>query len=91
MLQKFRKNTFVRVCDDMPEHMSHFTCGVDAIVSNTYSQANGGKDVKSYSLYLIKDGRIYNPCAWYDEDQLALLEKHSYEDAEQMIEDYNLR
>ena len=90
MLQKFKKSTFVRVCENMPKHMSHFVCGVDAIVSSTYSQAFGGKDIKSYSLFLIKDGRVYNRCSWYDEDQMTLLENHNYEDAEQMIEDYNL-
>jgi hypothetical protein len=91
MKQKFGKLSFVKVCDDMPECMRHFESGFDAIVCGTYSQIYGGTDIKSYSLYMIRDGIIVNRTSWYREPQLTLLENQDKDKAEQMIEDYNFR
>jgi len=59
----------------MPSFMSHFESGFEAIVEYSYAQKFGGDDVKSYSLCQLKDGRIVNKIAWYDEEQLTLLDK----------------
>lgn len=91
MRQKFSKLSFVRVCDEMPESMSHFDSGFNAVVCGTYSQEYGGTDVGSYSLYMIKDGSIVNRVSWYHEDQLTLLNNQDKDKAEQMIEDYNFK
>ena len=91
MKQKFGKLWFVSVCDEMPPHMSHFESGFDAIVCGTYSQIYGGDDIDSYSLYVIRDKKIVNCISWYKENQLTLLDRHSRDLAEEMIEEYNLR
>ena len=90
MKQKFRKLSFVRVCDVMPPEMPHFESGFDAIVEGTYSQLYGGSDVESYSLYQIKKGKVVDCIAWYREDQLALLPVQDRDKAEEMIEEFNL-
>lgn len=90
MKQKFGKLSFVRVCDKMPPHMSHFEAGFDAIVEGTYSQLYGGSDITSYSLYKIENGKIVNQMSWYEENQLSLLPDQDRDKAEEMIEKYNL-
>lgn len=89
MKQKFRILSFVRVCKEMPEYMSHFDSDFDAIVEGTYSQLHGGRDVDSYSLYKIQDGKIVDNISWYEEDQLTLLPDQDREKAEEMVEDYH--
>jgi len=75
----------------MPPYMSHFPSDCEAIVSGTYSQKYGGTDTDKYSLYLIRDGRVFNSSAWYHEDQLEEIKDHKYKDPEEMIEDFNFR
>lgn len=89
MKQKFRKLTFVKVDDEMPPEMSHFPSGFIGIVDGTYSQLYGGDNIKSYSLYEIKDNKIVNQHAWYYEDQITELKEQDREKAEEMIEEYN--
>jgi len=95
MKQKFRRSTFVKVDNEMPNHMSHFFCGFVGIVDATYSQKFGGKDIKSYAVYQLNDDRtkVINRISWYDEEQLTALpdEEQDRDKAEDMIEEYNLR
>lgn len=91
MKQKFRKLSFVHVCKDMPKQMSHFDSDFDAIIEGTYSQLYGGTDIDSYSIYMIKDGKVVNCIAWYKENQLTLLKKQDRKKAEEMIEEFNFR
>jgi len=91
MEQKFRKLTFVKVADEMPDMMAHFPAGFIGIVDGTYSQIYSGDDVKSYALYQIEDGKIINRVSWYKEHQLTELPSQDREKAEEMIEEYNLR
>ena len=91
MKQKFRKLTFVKVSDKLPDCMSHFPCGFIAIVNGTYSQIYGGRNIESYSLYVVENGKVVNSIAWYYEDQLTELPEQDRAKAENMIEDYNFR
>lgn len=91
MRQKFRKLTFVKVADDMPDHMSHFDAGFIGIVDGTYSQIYGGKDVSSYCLYKVFNGKIVCRISWYEENQLTALPDQDREKAEEMIENYNFK
>ena len=93
MKQKFGKLTFVHVCKEMPEFMSHFESDFDAIVDGTYSQLYGGKDIDSYSLYKLSENgkEIVNHISWYHERQLTALEKQDKELAEELIETYRFR
>lgn len=91
MKQKFGKNTFVKISDEMPSYMKHFESGINAIVAGTYSQLHGGKKIDSYSLYLVRDSKVVNQCAWYEENQLTELPFQDANKAEEMIEDYNFR
>jgi hypothetical protein len=87
--QKFRAFSFVHVQKEMPKHMSHFESGFDAIVEYTYRQQYGYGDYKSYSVYVLKDGKIVNTIAWYDESQLTQInEKYSHVKATDLIEAY---
>ena len=91
MKQKFGMLTFVHVSKDMPASKRHFYSDFDAIVEGTYSQLHGGFDIKSYSLWMIKDGKVWNRCSWYEESQLTELPEQDRVKAEEMIEAYNLR
>jgi hypothetical protein len=91
MEQKFRKLTFVKVDDEMPEMMSNFDKGFVGIVDGTYSQLYGGDDIKSYGLYKVEGDKIVNRISWYYESQLTELKEQDKEKAEDMIEVYNLR
>ncbi len=89
MKQKFRQLSFVKVCKKMPEDMKYFDKDFKAIVGGTYSQIYGGRDIDSYSLYQIKDGKIVDELSWYYENQLTLLPDQDRDKAEEMIEDYH--
>lgn len=93
MRQKFRQHTFVKVTGNMPPTMAHFDKGFIGIVCGTYSQAYGGKDIDSYCLYKLKDGKIVDRVSWYQEDQLTALPKaqQSRTRAENLVEAYNFR
>lgn len=93
MKQKFRKLTFVHICKEMPSHMSCFESDFDAIVNGTYSQLYGGKDIDSYSLFVLRgDGKkIIDKISWYKECQLTALEKQDSKLAEELIEKYHMR
>ena len=88
MKQKFRKLSFVKVCDEMPQSMSHFDSGFDAVIEGTYSQIYGGKDIYNYSLFKIEDDKIVDSISWYEEEQLTLSESQDRDKAEDMIEEY---
>jgi len=89
MKQKYPSMTFVHVCKEMPESMRHFDCDFNGIVDRTYSQAYGGQDIDSYSIYKIRNGKVVDRISWYKENQLTPLEKQDRALAEKMVEDYN--
>lgn len=86
MKQKFRKLTFVKVDDEMPQSMSHFDKGFIGIVDGTYSQIYGGDKIDIYSLYKTEEGQVVNRISWYKEYQLTELKDQDREKAEEMIE-----
>ena len=75
----------------MPPSMAHFAAGFEGIVDGTYSQIHGGRDIDSYAVWVIADGKIVNRISWYREHQLTALPVQDREKAEQMVEDYNFR
>ena len=80
----FRQLTFVHITDRMPSYMSHFQCGVDAIIeSSTLTQGSW-----EYSVFLLRDGRIYTSVAWYEEDQLTELKHQDLLEAINLIQEY---
>ena len=81
--------SLVHVCKEMPDHMQHFEADFNAIVNGTHSQMYGGKDIKSYSLYPLRNGKVEGSIAWYYESQLTLCDHQDKAWAEQAIEDHN--
>ena len=69
--QKFFRGHRVRIASEMPQYMSHFPCGGEAIVVGSYSDIYGGNDINSYSLLLIEP--YGGMCSWYEEGQLTLV------------------
>lgn len=77
--QKFIRGQRVKITNEMPSYMRHFTCGCEAIVEGSYSdlchssyQHKDDYDRQiSYGLLLLTDKP--HTCAWYDEDQLTLI------------------
>lgn len=78
--QKFKKNSVVRIADDLGDSMSHFPNGELAVVEYSYAERFWGNDTKSYSLYLEDRGSV----AWYHEEQLEFVS----EDGEALIEQW---
>ena len=71
---KFKRGSLIKVCDEMPPHMSHFESGFKGIVEYTYGQKYGGDNVNDYSLIVLNDEyEPINSISWYKEDQLELL------------------
>lgn len=91
MKQKFPKLTFVKVAREMPISMEHFEGGFTGIVDGTHSQLYGGKDIDSYSIYMLNRGRIVDQIAWYPESLLKLAPVQCLKKAEQLIEEFNFR
>lgn len=93
MKQKFRKLTFVKVCDEMPEEMAHFDSGFIGIVDGTYSQiyGGGGRSLTQYALFKVEGDKITGRIAWYYEAQLTALDEQDTLKAEEMIESYMTR
>ena len=86
--QKFPRGSRVKVADKLPKNMSHFAVGFEGIVECTYSQEYGGVSIKCYSLLQLgeKDTGI-NITAWYEEDQLTLLDSDTAK-GKAIIEEY---
>lgn len=74
-MQKFKKNTVVRIAKDLGTSMPHFTNNCLAIVEYTYAEKYGGDDNKSYSLHIEGEGSS----AWYYENQLTYVDDHGEE------------
>ena len=81
-MQKYLRGHRVKIDDEMPPHMDHFPCGVEAIVDYSYSDAFGYHEPnctpkrEAYSLLLLGDDGSYSEpmlVAWYDQDQLTLV------------------
>jgi len=79
MKQKFKRLSFVRVNGSW-----------EGIIEGTYSQLEGGgRDVQSYAIYVLEDGKIDNNISWIDESEIELLENQDPDNAEELIEAYN--
>ena len=87
--QKFRMFTLVHIAKDLVDFSPD--CGVDAIVGGTYSQLYGGNDIKNYQLYILKNGKVVNLVAWYDEECLTKLPWQNKDWAEEALEDYHMK
>jgi len=70
-MQKFQRGDLVKIVDKLPEYMSHFISGADAIVMYSYADKYGGTDAPEYCLLIKNKGQ----CSWYDEENLILIEK----------------
>lgn len=71
--QKFNRGDLVHVAKDLGECMSHFTADVDAIVLYSYGDEYGEPGSGGgYGLHLKDHGQ----CAWYEENQLALIDRN---------------
>lgn len=74
MEQKFKTGNLVRVAEDLGPMMDHFPGeGKEAFIEYSYYEKFGGNQdtMPCYSL-LFKNGRSV---AWYDEDQLTLIDE----------------
>lgn len=79
MTQKFFQGDLVRITKDMPQSMAHFPCDQEAIVLYSYSERydrGSSRNDTQLGLYLLKDKA---ECAWYDDDQLELIEADRYD------------
>jgi hypothetical protein len=88
--QKFPRGSKVYITKDMPKYMSHFSKGCQAIVEFTYKQEYGGGEdgAKSYSLLILDEqGKADYTSAWYEEDQLTLLNS-DVETGKKLIDQY---
>jgi hypothetical protein len=88
--QRFRTYQFVHVSKEGGYHFS-IHGDFDAIVHGSYADLFGGKDVDSYSLYKLSDGKIIDVLAWYDDWQLSLLPEQDQDKAAYLIENYNFK
>lgn len=77
MTQKFFKGDLVQI-GEMPKYMAHFQGNCEAIVSYTYAEKYGGgaRNERQYSVYILPNrGEV----AWYDEEQLTLIEPDRFD------------
>lgn len=81
-IRKFKMLDMVRVCDEMPPHMSYFDKDFYGIVSGSTNN-----NPKSYGLYKVENGKIVNSISWYYEDQLTLVES-DLDENHNMMADY---
>lgn len=88
MKQKIKAYSFVKVVDKLPQYMSHFECGFDAIVKGSYSERYGGTNFNSYSLAVLKAGKIVNEISWYDYEHLIVNNEQDYDKAKMLMEQY---
>jgi hypothetical protein len=86
---KFQRLVFVHI-GAMPVGMSHFPANCDAIICGTYSDLYGGRDTKSYKVFLIdkKTNKCVTTCAWYLENQLTALPYQDSDAASKIIGEY---
>ena len=71
--QKYVKYDLVHIVDELPETMSHFESGKEAIIMGSYKDLYGGSSEQSpeYSIYIKERGEH----SWYPENTL-IFEKH---------------
>jgi len=85
--QKYLRGMKVHVGKDLPPNMSHFERDFDAIIVGSYVDQFGSqlmtladdRNYKMYSVAILKDERIVNILAWYDESHLRLIDSNIYE------------
>lgn len=83
--QKFFRGHRVKIADKLPEEMSHFEAGCEAIIRSSYSDEYGGDNVEDYGLLLLTENPHH--VWWYEEDQLTLVD--SDRDAgEELLQQY---
>lgn len=73
--QKFPRGTRVLVAEHMLVSMSYFPTDFQAIIDYCYGQKYGDDDIDSYSLVILDgEGIPSSSIAWYQEDQLTLID-----------------
>lgn len=78
-MQKYYKGDYVRIAKDLGSSMSHFKNDCNAIIIGSYKDLYKGNNIKSYTVYI----QNYGTSAWYDENQLELIEKNRLDLLEQ--------
>jgi hypothetical protein len=99
MIQKFKRYTFVEVkrkvaicLGEVVELVPPFL----GIIDCSYSEKYGGSNITDYSVYQYKilpdkSKEIVNCISWYSEDFLLEAPYQNREEAEDIIEKYNLK
>ena len=72
-MQKFFRGHRIKIDDEMPTSMKHFTSGAEAIVEYSYSDVHSNEEHSSYSLLILEPTGSHSS-AWYWEDQLTLVD-----------------
>lgn len=83
-IAKFKQGDLVRVCDEMPNFMSHFKCGGYAIIDHFDQYAKDGEI--NYAIRFIPKLEFG---AWYDESQLTLISHPNAKELIDLIETLN--
>lgn len=72
--QKFLRGQLVYI-GDMPQHMSHFPNNFIGLIQYSYRDAYGGANTSNYSIMRWSDSVCQLiSSAWYEEDQMTLLD-----------------
>ena len=72
--QKFFRGHRVKIADEMPRYMSHFECGIEAIIDHSYDDIySGTSDSVKYAVLLLMPDGSKRSVAWYDQDLLTLV------------------
>ncbi|NOR84872.1 hypothetical protein GQ473_02035 [archaeon] len=77
MKPRFKRGDFVRIVDDLGPTMSHFRAGANAIILHSDVDMNPFISESIYSpQYQLIFTDTGNEVAWYEEDQLILMQPH---------------
>lgn len=99
MIQKFKRYSFVEVKRKVAIYLGEAVELVPpflGIIDYSYSEKYGGSNITDYSVYQYKilpdkSKEIVNCISWYSEDFLLETPYQNREEAEDIIEKYNLK
>lgn len=74
MRQKFVHGDEVEIAKQLPNSMSHFDSGINAIVIGSYDDQYGSGNISDYTLMLLPD---CEEVSWYPESSLTFVRSHS--------------
>lgn len=81
---KFRRGNLVRIKDDLGLCKAHFQKAQEAVIIGSYLELCGGEhDIYNYQVRLRQSGRCV---AWYDEDDMILVDAGGENLVEEAIE-----